>query len=366
MQVNRTAVNICTYDNEGNRVSETAGVGTTNYLVDTQNPTGYAQVVDELQNGAVTRSYSYGLERISQNWQPATGNWQLSFYGYDGHGSVRQLTNAAGAVTDSYDYDAFGNLTNSTGSTPNNYLFAGEQFDPALGLYYNRARYYNQQIGRFWSMDTYEGNDRDPLSLHKYLYAGSDPVDILDPSGNDGMDGLNPWTILGLFGGGSSASFNVYPVVVVTTGGSSNTPTTNVKNPAQSSISGIPVRFPMRIAVPSDVDPQALVNQWRRTTPPTPWTYLHFAAFWSPGGKHDYKLPKNEGPNAPIYDAFGNFEYGATGAAAGFDLETLEGAGELAHGGTNSLINEADIDEGFEAIKNGGTLSKRLESLSLL
>src|SRR5208282_5489152 len=45
-----------------------------------------------------------------------------TIYGYDGHGSVRQLTNAAGTVTDGYDYDAFGNLINQTGSTPNNYL----------------------------------------------------------------------------------------------------------------------------------------------------------------------------------------------------------------------------------------------------
>jgi large repetitive protein len=37
-------------------------------------------------------------------------------------------------VGDSYDYDAFGNLINQTGSTPKNYLFAAEQFDPALGL----------------------------------------------------------------------------------------------------------------------------------------------------------------------------------------------------------------------------------------
>jgi hypothetical protein len=33
--------------------------------------------------------------------------WTPSFYGYDGHGSVRQLTNSAGVVTDTYDYDAF-------------------------------------------------------------------------------------------------------------------------------------------------------------------------------------------------------------------------------------------------------------------
>ena len=160
---------------------------TTQYLVDTQNPTGYAQVVDELQNGAVTRTYAYGLERISQNWQPTAGNWQPAFYGYDGHGSVRFLTDATGNVTDTYDYDAFGNLINSTGSTPNNYLFAGEQFDPALGLYYNRARYLNTTTTRFWSMDSYEGDQQSPASLHKYLYASNDAVNRIDPSGKFDM-----------------------------------------------------------------------------------------------------------------------------------------------------------------------------------
>jgi len=81
--------------------------------------------------------------------------------------------------------DAFGNLINSTGSTPNVYLFAGEQFDPALGLYYNRARYLNTTTGRFWSMDTDEGRDGDPLSLHKYLYVADSPVDHIDPAGHE-------------------------------------------------------------------------------------------------------------------------------------------------------------------------------------
>ena len=33
-------------------------------------------------------------------------------------------------------------------------------------------------------MDTYEGSPEDTLSLHKYLYANSDPVNQVDPSGN--------------------------------------------------------------------------------------------------------------------------------------------------------------------------------------
>ncbi len=162
---------------------------------DTLNPTGYAQVLDEVQSGSVTRSYAWGLQLVSETQlvaaTPPASPWQTSWYGFDGHGSVRYLTDATGAVTDTYTYDAFGNLINSTGSTANNYLFAGEQFDPDLGLYYNRARYLDVRVGRFWGMDTYEGYDSDPLSLHKYLYAAGNPVDNVDHSGNDVGDTID-------------------------------------------------------------------------------------------------------------------------------------------------------------------------------
>src|SRR5271166_2608977 len=81
-------------------------------------------------------------------------------------------TGTALGAGDTYDYDAFGNLVNQTGSTPNNYLFAGEQYDPALSLYYNRARYLNSTTGRFITQDDdNNGNIGDPRSLHLYLYA---------------------------------------------------------------------------------------------------------------------------------------------------------------------------------------------------
>jgi hypothetical protein len=99
-------------------VAKYVGGVTTRYLVDTNNLTGYTQVVDELVNGSVIRSYSYGHERIVQR-QLLGGQWRTSYYGYDGHGSVRLLTDSMGTITDSYTYDAFANLINSTGSTPN-------------------------------------------------------------------------------------------------------------------------------------------------------------------------------------------------------------------------------------------------------
>jgi len=170
------------YDGDGNRVKETVAGITTSYLVDTQNLTGYAQVLEELQGGVVTRVYTYGLELINER-QTIAGRATTSFYGLDGHGSVRYLTDSTGAVTDTYDYDAFGNVISQTGSTPNNYLFAGEQFDPALGIYYNRARWLDQRNGRFLSMDPLEGEIFDPPSLHRYLYVFANPVNLADHSG---------------------------------------------------------------------------------------------------------------------------------------------------------------------------------------
>jgi RHS repeat-associated protein len=172
------------YDGDGNKVSETHNGTTTAYLIDTQNLTGYAQVVEELVNGNVVRTYTYGHDLLNQDQRISGTNWSATWFAYDGHGSVRQLTDGVGNVTDHYDYDAFGVLLHSQGTTFNRYRYCGEQYDDALGLYYLRARFMNASNGRFWSMDSYEGEGSDPQSLHKYLYANADPVNGSDPSGN--------------------------------------------------------------------------------------------------------------------------------------------------------------------------------------
>ena len=175
------------YDAFGNRVGKTVNGVTTWYLVeDDVNPTGLPQVLEEKVGGAVQRVYTYGLQRISQD-QVVNGAWSASFYGYDGAGSVRQLTNSAGVVTDEYEYDAYGNSFTKVGTTPNNYLYRGEQYDSDLGLYYLRARYYNPNTGRFMSRDPLDGKAKIPASLHKYLYANGDPVNRFDPMGRESM-----------------------------------------------------------------------------------------------------------------------------------------------------------------------------------
>jgi hypothetical protein len=136
------------YDGDGNRAAKNVGSTITRYLVDDLNPTGYPQVVEELVNGTVQRTYTYGLQRINQ-YQPISSTWTSSYYGYDGMGSARFLTDSNGVVTDRYDYDAWGNAVNVSGSTPNIYLYRAEQYDPDLTLYYLRARYFNPLSSRF-------------------------------------------------------------------------------------------------------------------------------------------------------------------------------------------------------------------------
>jgi hypothetical protein len=55
---------------------------------DDRNPTGYVQVLDEVQNRLVSRAYVYGLELIEQD-RISNFHRTTSYNVYDGHGSVR-------------------------------------------------------------------------------------------------------------------------------------------------------------------------------------------------------------------------------------------------------------------------------------
>jgi RHS repeat-associated protein len=189
----------------GKRVDPNDGGATeakaTFFLNDTLNPTGYSQVLEQLDGGGtdlsdlgatltLTRVYSIGLDLIGYDavgTAGPNGPWEQRFFAYDGHGSVRQLLDESGAVLETYTYDAFGVLLSAPPDwnlpTANCNLYTGERLDSDLSLYYLRARYMDPATGRFHTMDTYEGSASDPLTLHKYLYAHHDPVSYIDPCG---------------------------------------------------------------------------------------------------------------------------------------------------------------------------------------
>lgn len=167
------------YDADGNRVGRSDASGAMRFLVDTLNPTGLPQVLEErTAGGALTAHYTYGRDLAAMQRGGAA-----SFYHYDALGSTRALSDASGAVTDRYGYDGYGRLATSTGATVNPHRFTGDRFDDALGFYDFRARNYDPAVGRFIGRDPLPGAMNDPRSQHPHLYAHGDPVNRFDPTG---------------------------------------------------------------------------------------------------------------------------------------------------------------------------------------
>jgi RHS repeat-associated protein len=164
-----------TYSAHGLRKSRTSGGITTNFTWDQQNLLLETDTSNVVQ-ARYTDFPGYWGGLTSQNRSGTS-----SFYGYDSQGSVRILTNSAGAVTDTYVYTAFGvELLNGSGTVnPFRYVGLYGYYITFINLYYVRARWLDTVKGRW--------DSRDPIwpygGFNAYQYANSSPVDYRDPTG---------------------------------------------------------------------------------------------------------------------------------------------------------------------------------------
>jgi RHS repeat-associated protein len=171
------------YDFLGLRQQKSGPGGTIDFLNDRTSLTGFAQVVRETDaTGDTLRTYAHGSDLLARFEGGAS-----SYHHADALGSTRLLTDAAGAVTDTFTYAAYGPVVARTGTSAEPYQFAGEQRDAESGLTYLRARYYDPSIGRLLARDPVLGDATRPLTLNKYLYANGNPTNVVDPSGLTGQ-----------------------------------------------------------------------------------------------------------------------------------------------------------------------------------
>ena len=190
------------FDTDGNRVRTRVDTAdgdsrTIRYLVDPTEP--QTQVVAEIdETDTVLTHYVRGAGELLGLYRPA--NVETRYFHLDGIGSVRTLTDPAGAIQDEYTYRAFGELLDHQGSDPNPYGFAGEPLQAAIGLAYHRARWLDHGLGRFISIDPFAGRPRDPRTQHPYLYAHLDPLDNTDPTGRFGVGLTTEFAIFSVAG----------------------------------------------------------------------------------------------------------------------------------------------------------------------
>ena len=173
-----------TYDGVGNRVSakvELNGSVTINttYVVDGESAYNDIIMAKDSISGK-TSVFTFSDEVISVE---TSGN--ISYYRNDEKHSVTDILDTTGKVKATIEYDEYGVIANpevvSTGG--NIFAYTGHVYEKSTGLYYAKARYYDAEIGRFVSEDSYRGELNDPLSQNFYTYCTNSPIVHYDLTG---------------------------------------------------------------------------------------------------------------------------------------------------------------------------------------
>jgi RHS repeat-associated protein len=183
------------YDPFGRRIQKAGPLGTTNYLYDGIN------IVEERDNiGNVLGRYAEGSGVDQPLSEFRSG--AATYYDADGLGSITSLTNTSPSTVATYAYDAFGNLSGSTGSLTNPFRYTSREFDSETGLHFYRTRYYDPSDGRFIREDP----ARFAGGINVYRYVGNSPTRFVDPYGLAPVNPQDMASLNGLFPGSTPSS----------------------------------------------------------------------------------------------------------------------------------------------------------------
>ena len=176
------------YDAAGRRVEKNVRGTLTHYVYDRAN---VLAILDASNNPIALFTQGLGIDSPII----ARINGADYFYHSDALGSATALTDASGNTIETAEYEAYGQvvvkdsqgIARGQSTVGNPFLYTSRELDSETGLYYFRARYYDQVTGKF--------SQEDPVqSINQYGYAFNNPTLYLDP--------LGLWTIgIGVSGG---------------------------------------------------------------------------------------------------------------------------------------------------------------------
>jgi RHS repeat-associated protein len=170
------------YDALGNRIQRTVdpdGDGdvdeTDRFGVDNGN---VWVVMDGSNNFGSRRLFGPDVDQVMAR---VTNGGTVAWYLTDYQNSVTVMVDGSGTVQDRITYDGFGKIVTETAPTfGDGYKYTGREWDASAQLQYNRARYYDPNLGKWISMDPMGFAAGD---ANLYRYVGNAPTNATDPSG---------------------------------------------------------------------------------------------------------------------------------------------------------------------------------------
>ena len=162
------------YDGLHRQIQKTVGSTKSYYIY-----SGWQRIADYAgQGGALQNRYVYGVG-LDEPLIQVTSGGTLTFYHPNSQGSIIGVSNSSGAIVNKNAYGPNGEISSVAGTT---FGFCGQRYDADTGLYYYKRRYYSPAIGRFLQPDPIGYNGR---GLNLYTYVSDNPLQYVDPLGQD-------------------------------------------------------------------------------------------------------------------------------------------------------------------------------------
>ena len=166
------------YDHAGNRVKKTVDNVTTEYCM-----AGDLLVTEKGEGRRIWYYYDSAANPVSMR---VSG--KDYFYVRNLQNDVIALIDDTGETVVEYKYNSWGKILSITGSKAstigktNPFRYRGYYYDEETGMYYLKNRYYDPEIRRFISADSYISGFNSTM-CNVFCYCGNNPVSNSDPEG---------------------------------------------------------------------------------------------------------------------------------------------------------------------------------------
>jgi RHS repeat-associated protein len=173
------------YDDQGNRISKVNASGLADIYIRDQNGRELAAI--NLNTAKVKQLNIFGIDQIGSidvTWDGSTPTYSRQYYIKDHLGSIRLVKGSGGTILAARNFYPYGEMQQEYVNSSYNakYKFTGKERDFETNHDYFGARYYNPELGRWYSVDP--AAEKYP-GWSPYNYCKNNPFNFFDPNGKE-------------------------------------------------------------------------------------------------------------------------------------------------------------------------------------